>query len=99
MDFRTSAPDKRLRLWPLLLGVVGASALFVGVTAVARAAPGPPADPRSLAVSVPPDPLVVAPGETASIPLRLLNPGNAPVSVTISGTALEFGDDGGVTLG
>jgi len=65
----------------------------------ALAAPDPQAEPRSLAVSVPPDSIVVVPGDTVTIPLRVLNPGTAAVNVTICGTALEFGDNGGVALG
>jgi hypothetical protein len=99
MDFCLSPSRERRRVARLLSAVVGASLLFVGMTAAVLAAPGPQADPRSLAVSVPPDPLVVVPGNIAIIPLRVVNPGTAPVNVTISGRALEFADNGGVSLG
>jgi len=53
---------------------------------------------RSLAVSVPAEPPMVRPGEVSSIPIRVVNPGDAPVVVRITGRAVRFGDNGKVTL-
>ena len=50
--------------------------------------------PRSIAVSVPPDPVSLTPGETAAIPIRVLNPGTAPVIVTVRGEGITLGDNG-----
>ena len=64
----------------------------------ALAAPTPRGGPRPLAVSVPSEPTPVAPGATASIGVRVLNPGDAPVTVTISGGGVQLGDNGHVTI-
>ena len=54
--------------------------------------------PRSIAVSVPPDPVSLTPGETAAIPIRVLNPGTAPVIVTVRGEGITLGDNGTTTF-
>jgi hypothetical protein len=58
-----------------------------------------PAQGRSLAVSVPPEPTPIAPGEAATIPIRVLNPGPQPVTVTVTGRQVELGDNGSVAIG
>lgn len=50
--------------------------------------------PRSIAVSVPPDATSLTPGETATIPIRVLNPGASPVTVTVTGEGISLGDNG-----
>ena len=64
--------------------------VLLGATAAALAAPSGAAPGRSLAVSVPPEPTVVHPGETASIPIRVLNPGHQPVTATITGRQVRL---------
>lgn len=50
--------------------------------------------PRSIAVSVPPDPVTLHPGESAAIPIRVLNPGTSPVIVTVKSEEITLGDNG-----
>lgn len=70
----------------ILAGVVAILAAPVAGTASGT--------PRSLAVSVPADAVPLNPGETASVPIRVVNPGVAPVTVRIIGQGIEFGDNG-----
>jgi hypothetical protein len=53
---------------------------------------------RSLAVSVPPGATPIAPGGAATIPVRVTNPGNSRVVVTVSPRGVELGDDGAVEM-
>jgi hypothetical protein len=50
--------------------------------------------PRSIAVSVPPDPVTLHPGESAAIPIRVLNPGSSTVIVTVKSEEITLGDNG-----
>ncbi|MEA2637451.1 MAG: hypothetical protein QOE18_508, partial [Chloroflexota bacterium] len=50
--------------------------------------------PRSIAVSVPPDPVALHPGESAAIPIRVVNPGTSPVTVTVKSEGITLGDNG-----
>src|SRR5579872_2319214 len=68
-------------------------ALPLGVSAASSPAPSS-TGPRSIAVSVPPDATSLTPGETATIPIRVLNPGASPVTVTVTGEGITLGDDG-----
>jgi hypothetical protein len=91
---------------PLL--VSGAAALAVtlvvlGTPLGALAASSPTPAPatkvsRPIAVSVPPEPVSIAPGQTSKVHVRVVNPGNAPVTVTVTGRGLKFGDDGRVNI-
>jgi hypothetical protein len=54
--------------------------------------------PRSLAVSVPPEPTPIEPGARGSIPVRVVNPGARQVTVTIAGRGVELGDNGAVRM-
>jgi hypothetical protein len=63
--------------------------------AVTQAASGP----RPLAVSVPADPVPLAPGKTSTIRIRVLNPGTKPVTVRITGHHVDLGDNGAVSIG
>ena len=75
------------------------AAAFATVAALGFApASAAPATSRSLAVSVPPEPTTILPGGTAVIPLRVLNPGSSPVTVTITGRGVDLGDNGEMTL-
>jgi LPXTG-motif cell wall-anchored protein len=59
---------------------------------------GPPARPRSLAVSVPSDAAPLAPGASGTIPIRVVNPGSTPVTVRVTGRRIQFADEGRVTI-
>jgi hypothetical protein len=50
--------------------------------------------PRSIAVSVPPDAVTLNPGESAAIPIRVVNPGASPVTVTVKSEGFTLGDNG-----
>jgi hypothetical protein len=65
------------------LGVSAASPPAAGLTG-----------PRSIAVSVPPDAVTLKPGETAAIPIRVVNPGASPVTVTVKSEGITLGDNG-----
>jgi hypothetical protein len=52
-----------------------------------------------LAVSVPADPVVLTPGKTSTIRIRVLNPGTRAVTVRISGRHVDLGDNGAVAIG
>jgi hypothetical protein len=63
----------------------------------ALAASSPAAGPsiaRSIAVSVPADPVSLTPGQIAAVPIRVLNPGSSSVTVTVRGVGVALGDDG-----
>ncbi len=81
--------------------VVGAL-LGTPLSALAASSPTPVTSgtktPRPLAVSVPPEPVSIAPGETSKVHVRVVNPGDAPVTVTMIGRGLNFGDDGRVNV-
>jgi hypothetical protein len=85
-------------------GALTAVILVLGASATGAAAaskplgPTPEGGPRPLAVSVPSEPTVISPGASASILMRVVNPGSAPVTVTVTGRALKFADNGKVTI-
>ena len=54
---------------------------------------------RPLAVSVPADPVPLAPGAISTIRIRVLNPGTQAVTVRITGRHVDLGDNGAVTVG
>lgn len=84
----------------LLSGALIALALVAAASAVAAsAAPRPVGGPRALAVSVPPEPVRIPAGGSAKTTVRVVNPNAAPVTVTIVGRALTFGNDGRVEVG
>ena len=68
-------------------------AIPLGVSAGSSATPTP-TGARSIAVSVPSDPVTLSPGETATIPIRVLNPGASPVTVTVKSEGINLGDNG-----
>jgi hypothetical protein len=67
----------------------------VSAIAAGKAASGP----RLLAVSVPADPVVLAPGKISTIRIRVLNPGTRALTVRISGRHVDLGDNGAVSMG
>jgi hypothetical protein len=74
----------------VVVGVTGMSPAFATARATGR--------PRPLAVSVPSDAVTVKPGATATVAVRVVNPGADAVRVTVTGRALVFGDNGRVTV-
>jgi hypothetical protein len=92
------------RFGPTLLRTVMAAAALAALAAPAQRAdaaeppPSPAGATRSLAVSVPPEPVPVQPDQDATMQLRITNPGNEPVPVTIANRGLTLGDEGHVTL-
>lgn len=83
-----------------------ASAVFALVAVVnlptvrasaADASPSPSAG-RSIAVSVPADPVSLTPGQSGVVQLRVVNPGTTPVRVKVIGRGLTLGDEGKITI-
>jgi hypothetical protein len=81
-----------------MAGIVAAvaAALIAPVGAgAASSSPSPdPHIPRSLAVSVPADPVSLVPGQVSPINIRVLNPGSTPVTVRVKGEGVTLGDGG-----
>ncbi len=65
----------------------------LGVAAAASTSPVP-SGPRSIAVSVPPDPVSLNPGETGAVAIRVLNPSATPVTVTVKSEGITLGNNG-----
>jgi hypothetical protein len=78
---------------------IAATCLLTAAAAQATAAAKPVGGPRSLAVSVPPDPVAIKPGTSAKTLARISNPTNTPVKVTVESRALSLGDNGKVSIG
>lgn len=77
----------------------GIAAVIVALSPIeipAAASASPRAQPRSIAVSVPADPVSLNPGATSQIPIRVVNPGSKPVTVTVKGMGIHLGDNGSV---
>ena len=66
--------------------------------APARAALGAVGAARQIAVSVPSEAARIGPGRTGTVPVRIVNPGSAGVTVRVVGRGVRFGDDGKVTM-
>src|SRR5439155_7934900 len=62
------------------------------------AGPGAGSTGRQLAVSVPTEAAELTPGAVGTIPIRVVNPGPAAVTVRIRSQRVKFGDDGRVTV-
>jgi hypothetical protein len=54
---------------------------------------------RGLAVSIPADPTAAPKGATVRIPIRVVNPGSGPVTVSIVQREVLLGDNGHVSIG
>ena len=84
-----------------LAGIVAVVIVVVvapfGALAASPPSPGPNA-PRSIAVSVPADAVSLVPGETSPVQIRVVNPGSAPVTVTVRGEGINLGDNGTTTF-
>jgi hypothetical protein len=72
-------------------------ALVIASPTSAMAAPSPSG--RGLAVSIPADPTPAPKGATVRIPIRIVNPGSEPVSVSIVQREVLLGDNGRVSIG
>jgi hypothetical protein len=81
-----------VRLWLAAGFSIGIAASAAPTAALAAPAPAP----RTIAVSVPADPVALSPGETAQIPLRVVDPTPRPLVVTITGRAVTLGNNGQV---
>ena len=80
--------------------LAGALAVVVCTATVgAGTAAASEATTRSLAVSVPSEPVVVTPGQSSAIPIRIVNPAAEPVIVTFTSRPIELGDNGSATIG
>jgi hypothetical protein len=98
---RSRRVDVALRLLLTRSAMVVAliAALNLGETGANAADPSPsPSGERSIAVSVPPDPVPLEPGEVGVVQLRVVNPGTTPVRVRVTGRGLTLGDEGEVTI-
>src|SRR5438445_6087421 len=93
---------KRLDYTSSLCRNIAAVAAMLTVVAsgipAAHAAPGPRGTPRQLAVSVPTEPAPLAAAATGTVPIRVVNPGSAPVAVRVTAQGTRFGDEGRVTI-
>jgi len=78
------------------LGTAAVMAAVLLAPLTAAAAPSPA--PRSIAVSVPSEPVPFHAGDTGRIMIRVLDPTQAPVTVTVTGMGVELGDNGKVTF-
>ena len=86
-------------LRPVLVGLGAAVAVVSPVLATSSFATMRAAvRARPLAVSVPADAAMLRPGATTTLPLRVVNAGSGAIRVTLSGRAIEFGDNGRVTM-
>ena len=78
------------------VAVIVCGVLMTGATVVGASVTQPAG--RSLAVSVPPEPTPAPTGTTAHVPIRVLNPGSEPVSVTITPRPVRLGNNGQVSV-
>jgi hypothetical protein len=69
---------------------------LVGASAYAAGSPGSAG--RSIAVSVPPEPVSLSPGKTGIVRLRVVNPGHTRVRVSVVGRGLTLGNEGKVAI-
>jgi hypothetical protein len=94
--FRRSSRDKRPSP-AAIVAALAAGCLLLGASAgLAHAGSG---GGRTLAVSVPADPIAIAAGRSTRSLVRLVNPGDAAVRVTIESRELSLGDNGKVSIG
>jgi hypothetical protein len=89
----------RLLLTRSAMVVALLAVLNLGETSANAADPSSsPSVERSIAVSVPPDPVSLGPGQVGIVQLRVVNPGPTPVRVKVTGRGLTLGDEGEVTI-
>src|SRR6478609_7968174 len=77
---------------------IGVALALVAVASAAPAAAASMPPQRTLAVSVPPEPTQVRPGQAAMIPIRVINAGSRSVEVTVTSRGVDLGDDGAVHI-
>lgn len=90
------SPKGRLARRLQATAAVGVAVLIASPTAV-KAATSP--SPRGLAVSIPSEPTLAPKGASVRIPIRVVNPGNLPVTVNIAQRVVRLGDNGQVSIG
>ena len=83
------------------VALLAATTLLVAASIASAGGAGPKVvgGTRSLAVSVPPDPVPIGAGASSKTLARISNPNNTPVKVTIESRALSLGDNGKVAVG
>jgi hypothetical protein len=91
MTWMRSAPAGRAATATVVTAMLFAAA-------PAFAGPGRRSIERPLAVSVPTEAAELTPGAVGTIPVRVVNPGPAAVTVRIRSRRVEFGDDGRVSV-
>ena len=81
--------------------MLAAASLVVATSAANAEAAGskPVGGARALAVSVPPDPVPIKAGSSANTLVRVVNPNDAPITVTIAGREISLLDNGKVSVG
>lgn len=93
---RVGVGIRHLLIYSTAMAVVLVAVSSLGaVRAYAAASPSPG---RSIAVSVPPDPVSLKPGHVGTVQLRVVNPGLSPVRVKVTGRGLILGNEGKVTI-
>ena len=80
------------RMASIAIGLVATVVWPIGVLAATPSAAHKA--PRSIGVSVPPAPVSVSPGQTATIPIRVVNPGSTPIDVRVVGQGVNLLDNG-----
>lgn len=91
------ASPRRRRTQRLLGAAAAVAVALTPISAFAVSSPTPApvtTTPRPIAVSVPPEPVTIGAGQTSIVHIRIVNPGRAPVPVTVTGRGLTLGDDG-----
>ena len=81
----------------LVIATILVNLSTVGANA-AGPSPSPTAPGRSIAVSVPPDPVQFKPGVPGVVQLRVVNPGTTSVRVSVVGRGLTLGDEGKIAI-
>jgi hypothetical protein len=81
------------------VAALATSAIIVVLGAgVSGATAAPQTVPRTLAVSVPPDATSIAPGNAATIPVRVVNGGARTIVVTLTERGVVLGNDGSARM-
>ena len=81
----------------LALGL-GAAAVLAAAPVAATAVQAAAQPARSIAVSVPSEPVQLTPGQTGELVIRVVDPSTTPVAVTVAGMGVALGDNGQVSF-
>lgn len=94
---RHGRPTLHRRVFALIAGLCLSGSIVVATGSIARADEAPAsAGPRSLAVSVPPDPVSFDANDIATVHIRVSDPGETDVPVRFAQRAMVLADDGKV---